>query len=646
MTGKQLPTELVGDERYRLLVESISDYAIYLLDAAGCVTTWNAGARRYNGYQADEIIGSNVSHLYTEADQAAGLPQITLDTARREGHFEAEEWRVRKDGTLALMHVVIDAIFKPSGEVLGYAEITRDVSDQRKAERALRESEERFRILVQGVTDYAIYMLDPDGVVSNWNAGAERIKQYSADDIVGQHFSRFYTDEDRAADAPAQALATARREGRFEKEGWRVRRDGSRFWASVIIDPIRNDAGDIIAFAKVTRDITERLQAQLSLAAAQQAFFQSQKMEAIGQLTGGVAHDFNNLLAAIMGGLELLKKRHNDDPKSRQLIEQSEQGAKRGVALTQRMLAFARRQELKPEPVDVPELIEGISELLKRTIGPTFVLELDLPDGLPPAQTDPNQLELAILNLAVNARDAMPEGGVIRIAAYACRPEEGEKDLPGSDNFICLAVIDTGVGMDAETVARATEPFFTTKGVGKGTGLGLSMVQGLAAQLGGRLRLVSEKGRGTTAELLLPVADAQPALKYEQPARITPQPAKPLRVLAVDDDALILMNTVAMLDDLGHSVLDAMSGDEALNVLTQEAVDLVITDQAMPRMKGTELITALRSRFPSLPIILATGYAEIAGGVDDAVKRLAKPFSQAELAQAIFDATAGEGASG
>jgi PAS domain S-box-containing protein len=636
MQNSKLPAELAGDERYRLLVESITDYAIYLLDASGTVVSWNAGARRFKGYEAHEIIGSHFSRFYTVDDRRDGKPEAALATARRDGRFESEGWRVRKDGTHVWTHVIIDPILRPSGELIGYAKITRDLTERRTADLALRESEQRFRILVNGVTDYAIYMLDSTGIVTNWNAGAERIKQYTSEEIVGQHFSKFYTGEDRQAGEPDRALQTARREGRFEREGWRVRRDGSRFWANVVIDPIRDEAGTIIGFAKVTRDITERREAQQALAAAQEAFFQSQKMEAIGQLTGGVAHDFNNLLAAVLGGLELLRKRCQGDDKMLRLIEQSEQGARRGVSLTQRMLAFARRQELKPEPVDVTRLVQGISELLRRTIGPDIALELDFPANLKAAQVDANQLELAIVNLTVNARDAMPGGGTIRISGRECEPDAQGREAR-TNTFICIAVADTGHGMDAETLARATEPFFTTKGVGKGTGLGLSMVQGLAAQLGGRLRLLSQVGEGTTAELFLPVASSSPKATStpEREMPKAPEASVSLRILAVDDDLLVLMNTVAMLEDLGHTVTEAVSGESALKILESEEVDLLITDQAMPHIKGSELIARARSHLAGLPVILATGYAELEDDPGERVERLAKPFSQQELARAI-----------
>src|SRR5918912_1937452 len=277
--------------------------------------------------------------------------------------------------------------------------------------------EQRFRRLIEAVTDYAIYMLDPNGIVTSWNAGAQRFKGYMPDEIIGQHFSRFYTDEDRQTDLPSRALKTAAREGRFEQEGWRVRKDGTRFWAHVIIDPIRDEQGTLIGFAKVTRDITERKQAQEALEATRTALFQAQKMETVGQLSGGIAHDFNNLLAVVIGNLELLRKRVPDDPKIRRLLDNSMEAAQRGASLTKRLLAFARRQDLKTEPVDLPVLVRDMADLLQRSIGSAVQIETHFPLRLAPALVDANQLELALLNLVVNARDAMPEGGVISIAA-------------------------------------------------------------------------------------------------------------------------------------------------------------------------------------------------------------------------------------
>ncbi|MDP3737076.1 MAG: PAS domain S-box protein [Hyphomonadaceae bacterium] len=628
--------QISGDDRYRLLIEAVTDYAIYMLDFEGVVASWNPGAQRIKGYEASEIIGHHFSRFYTEEDRLAGLPRRALETAAREGRFENEGWRVRKDGTKFWTHVIIDPIRLPNGDLVGFAKITRDLTERRAADLALRESEERFRLLVQGVTDYAIYMLDAEGNISNWNSGAERIKGYGAGEVVGRHFSLFYTPEDRENGEPARALHVARTEGRFEREGWRVRKGGTRFWAHVIIDPIRDGQGEIIGFAKVTRDITERKDTQNALEKVREAFFQSQKMEAIGQLTGGVAHDFNNLLSAIVGSLELLRKRSQDDPKSLQLIDSAMQGAQRGAALTQRMLAFARRQDLKRVAVDVPSLVYGIGDLLRRTLGATVTLEMDFPARLAPAFADTNQLELAILNLAVNARDAMPNGGVIRIAAREANPDPPIADRVGNGAFLCLSVTDTGEGMDKETLAHAIEPFFTTKGVGKGTGLGLSMVQGMAEQLGGRLALHSEKGKGARVEIWLPVAEVQPQEAAKASPDITPAYASAgLNILAVDDDALILMNTVAMLEDLGHHVFDAVSGAEALEILGKQPIDLVITDQAMPCMTGTDLAQKILASPQAMPIILATGYAELPDGSDLGLPRLAKPFGQADLARII-----------
>jgi PAS domain S-box-containing protein len=628
--------------RYRLLVESIIDYAIYMLDIDGMVASWNAGAQRFKGYDASEIIGQHFSRFYTLEDQAIGLPNSALEIARRDGRFETEGWRVRKDGSRMWTHVIIDPIWSPSRELLGYAKVTRDLTERKAAEAALMRSEEQFRLLVQGVTDYAIYMIDAEGCVASWNVGAQRIKGYSPDEIIGEHFSRFYLEEDRERGEPQRGLSIATRDGKFEKEGWRVRKDGSRFWASVVIHAVRNDQGELVGFAKVTRDITEMREAQFALDKAREALFQAQKLEAIGQLTGGVAHDFNNLLMVVISSLELLGKRLPQDDRLLSLVDNAHQAAQRGASLTQRMLAFARRQDLDPKPVDLIELVRGMSELLQRSLGPAIRIETRFPLSLAKVQTDANQLETALLNLALNARDAMPQGGPLTITAREQAVILGHPIGLKPGNYVCFAVVDAGEGMDEETLARAADPFFTTKGVGKGTGLGLSMVHGLAEQSGGRLTITSKKGAGTTVELWFPVAEveaqAQPA---GEPLLETPHDAKrTLRVLAVDDDALVLMNTAAMLEDEGHSVIEAFSGDNALKVLRSgEKVDLIITDQAMPRMTGLELIKLVKADWPTLPIIMATGYAELPAGAASALVRLSKPFTQAQLANAITTAT-------
>ena len=298
----------MDDSAYKRLVQSIVDYAIYIIDLDGRVASWNAGAEHIKGYSAEEIIGEHFSHFYTPEDRNADVPNRTLTIASEEGRFSAEGWRVRKDGSRFWATIVVDPIWQ-DGALAGFAMITRDVTENREAALATIEAERRFRILVQGVTDYAIYMLSPEGVITNWNTGAQRIKGYSEVEIVGQHFSRFYTADDVAEKLPWLALDTARREGRYHAEGWRQRKDGTHFWASVVIDAIRDEEGMLLGFAKITRDLTERREAERELANSREQLFQAQKMEAVGQLTGGLAHDFNNLLAGIVGSFELLRTR-------------------------------------------------------------------------------------------------------------------------------------------------------------------------------------------------------------------------------------------------------------------------------------------------------------------------------------------------
>ncbi|MGO8203264.1 response regulator [Rhizobium ruizarguesonis] len=372
---------------------------------------------------------------------------------------------------------------------------------------------------------------------------------------------------------------------------------------------------------------------------AEEQLRQSQKMEAIGQLTGGVAHDFNNLLMVVLGNLELLGKHVGGDAKATRLVDGAIQGARRGAALTQRLLAFARQQDLQVKPVDLAELVSGMNDLLRRSVGSSISIETILPATLPPALVDANQLELALLNLAVNARDAMPDGGTLSISL---REEQvAGNDALGKGAYLVLAVADGGTGMDAETLKKAVDPFFSTKELGKGTGLGLSMIHGLAVQLNGALRLTSELGVGTTAELWLPATERRP----ERPAEAelpVPQAASRLKILLVDDDALIAMSSVDMLEDLGHEVVEANSGSQALELISGQHFDLVITDYSMPGMTGAQLAQAARNIHPALPIVLATGYADLPAGTDIDLPRLAKPYDQAQLAKEIAKAMAGE----
>jgi PAS domain S-box-containing protein len=443
--------------------------------------------------------------------------------------------------------------------------------------------------------------------------------------------------------------------------------DGSQHWVDVRARPVRRTDGSLGSLVGVCSDITARKTAEIErenllsqLAAertalaeltatleqrveqrstellrevaarekAQEQLRQAQKMETIGQLTGGVAHDFNNLLMAIMGNLDLLRKRLPDDPRLRRLVDGALQGAERGASLTQRLLAFARQQDLRAVPVDLRALTQGMVNLLERSLGPRVVLRVDIPEGLPPARIDANQLELAILNLAINARDAMPDGGSIdiKVSAYRAR---NDPSLSTGD-YLKLSVIDSGTGMPPDILKRAIEPFFSSKPLGKGTGLGLSMVHGLVVQLGGALQLSSKVGKGTNATLLLPVATAAPEAESSVvPAQKANRSAV---ILFVDDDPLIAMSTTEMLEDLGHRVIGASSGAHALDIIRSgQQIDLMVTDHVMPGMTGIELAAASRQLRPSLPILLATGYAELPEGTQVDLPRLAKPYHQDQL---------------
>jgi len=626
------PTESVvfGQDRYRLLVESIVDYAIYMLDPAGHIVSWNRGAERFKGYTEAEIIGRHFSRFYTEEDRQTQLPHRALATAANEGRFEQEGWRVRKDGTRMWAHVIIDPIRDPSGTLVGFAKITRDVSAQKAAREALRQSEERFRLLVQGVTDYAIFMLDPDGAVTNWNSGAARIKGYTEPEIVGQHFSRFYTDEDRAAGVPARALETASREGRFEAEGWRVRRDGTRFWASVVIDAIRDDAGQLIGFAKVTRDITERRNTQAALEQARANLFQAQKMEALGGLSSGIAHDFNNILTVVLGNLDLLRRA--PEQRRERLINNAVQAVEQGRKLTQQLLAFGRRHLHQPEVVDLNRLILGMDDMLKQSLRGDIQLVFDLTEELWLVEVDPAQLQITLINLAVNARDAMPSGGQFRI-----RTEN--VTAPGSEleQSVAIAVSDTGSGMSPEVAARAFEPFFTTKDVGKGTGLGLPQVYAFAQQSRGSVRITSEVGRGTIFTISLPRTRAQ-FVESQRETQASDEPRRSLRVLVVEDNAQVADVAVSMLAERGHTVVSSASASEALHVLEAgQSFDVILSDLVMPgEMNGFDLAQCVRDRWPTLPVLLATGYSDQAArAIKAGFPLISKPYQPAALLLAV-----------
>ena len=487
--------------------------------------------------------------------------------------------------------------------------------------------ERQFRLLVQSVVDYAIFMLDPTGVVRSWNAGAARMKGYAAEEIIGRHFSSFYTEEDRAAGMPQRALATALSAGKFEAEGWRLRKDGTRFWASVVIDPIRDETGTLRGFAKVTRDITERRKAQQALDEAREVLAQAQKMEAVGQLTGGVAHDFNNLLQAISSSLELIDQRLSAGRSDIAPFTATARAAvDRAATLTRRLLAFARRQPLKPERVDLNALVAGLWDLLGRSVGEQIRLEQRLAEPLWPVHADVNQIESALLNLVINARDAMPDGGCVTVET--ANAALGPADLvsePGVEpgDYAVLSVRDSGTGMPPDVLARVFEPFFTTKPIGQGTGLGLSQLYGFARQSGGFVRIDSAIGQGTAVHLHLPrdhavtaAASAEQAVAVFDPS--TGQAGRGT-VLVVEDEELVRMLLVEVLEGDGYTTLEAADGTTALARLEEAGekaeseerppVDLLVTDVGLPGLNGRQLAEAAQARYPDLKVLFLTGYA-------------------------------------
>jgi PAS domain S-box-containing protein len=618
----------VKSDPFRLLVQSIVDYAIYMLDPKGFVTSWNAGAERIKGFQTEEIVGKHFSTFYTDEDRKAGLPQKVLDTARREGKFEGEGWRVRKDGERFWASVVVDRINDDKGNLIGFAKITRDMTRQREAQQALLETERGFRLLVQGVTDYAIFMLDPEGRVTNWNAGAQRIKGYAPDEIIGEHFSRFYTPEDFDAGVPHRALETARATGRYEAEGWRVRKDGTRFWASVVLDAIKDEDGKLIGFAKITRDMTEKRESQIRLEESREQLFRAQKIEALGQLTGGLAHDFNNLLTAILGACDLALRNLGDEERLQRMLDGIRNSAQRGAGITKQLLAFARAQQLETKTVDVRSFLADVTTLVRPSVRSNIDLRTDVSDHVWNIEADPGALELAILNLAFNARDAMREGGTLKISATNEVLKGEPEGLHGE--HVALRVSDTGEGMTREVIDRVFEPFFTTKAFGEGTGLGLSQVFGFAKQSGGAVKVESQPGKGSTFTLYLPVSHG--GLVPHGPAEGDSRGC----VLIVEDDVLVSELAAGMLDEIGFESIVTHSAKEALERLSADRrPTLVFTDIVMPGgISGLELAHKIRARFPELPILLSTGYSEHVAG-NHGFPVLQKPYAMEALAGAL-----------
>jgi hypothetical protein len=745
-----------SEERSRLILEGLRTHAIFMLDPSGNVASWNPGAERIKGYTADEIIGQHFSKFYTASDIDSGKPQRELRIAATEGYFEDEGLRVRKDGTLFWANLTITPLYGATPEPIGFVKVTRDITDRKKMQEALRVSEDRFHLLVDGVSDYAILMLDPEGIILTWNRGAERIDGYTAEEIVGQHYSRLFTPELIAEGKPQQELKQAAAEGKVDVEGWRIRKSGSRFWVNGTLAALYGEDGKVRGFAKITRDFTakrrndELLQSVLNhtldgiigidergtismmnragertfgrtaaevvgqnvkilmpepyhsehdgylsnykqtrhpkiigsgreveglrkdgstfpldLAVTEfqlddQRYFvgivrdisekkkleaqlhQSQKMEAFGQLAGGVAHDFNNLLTVISGYSDVLRsKLPPDDPKTK-MVDQIHRAGERAASLTRQLLAFSRQQVLEPKVLDVNVILTDLEKMLRRLIGEDVQFATVLGEGTSWVKVDAGQIEQVIMNLAVNARDAMPQGGNLTIETSNIELDESyTKTHPDAraGRFALLAISDTGCGITPEVKARIFEPFFTTKSVGQGTGLGLAVVHGIIKQSGGNIDVYSEVGVGTTFRIYLPAVQQQ-AAALSDIAREAPSHGSETILLVEDEESVRDLATL-VLRECGYTVMTAPEGLAALQLMAtcREQVDLLVTDVVMPEMGGRKLAETLLAEHPELRVLFMSGYT------DDAVVRhgvlqananfLQKPFTPNSLADKV-----------
>lgn len=499
-----------------------------------------------------------------------------------------------------------------------------------------RTREETFARLLSGVRDCAIYLIDPDGHVVSWNAGAERIKGYTEAEILGKHFSEFYTPEDRSAGLPGFALTTATQTGKFEGEGWRLRKDGNRFWASVLIDAIWEDT-ELVGFAKITRDMTERR-------AMQEQLHQSQKMEAVGQLTGGIAHDFNNMLTVILGNLDTLSQQvPATQARWCRAINQAMQASQRAANLTQQLLAFARRQPLKPKPADINRLLSGWAELIRRTLPENIAIRRIEDPEAGSAEIDHNQLESAMLNLALNARDAMPHGGTLTIETVRTTVQAHDANIPFDlkpGDYVLICISDTGAGMTTEVLERAFEPFFTTKPLGQGTGLGLSQVFGFVKQSDGNVKIYSRPGNGTTVKIYLPRMSEDAVTQENLRAQTIPDTQHSESILVVEDNDGVRAFTCDALRDFGFNVIEAADASEALRILEGKVpVDLLFTDIGLPGVNGRELVAMVQRKYPGIRLLFTSGYAQMPSPTTSRwvseVPLLSKPFTRAQLYERV-----------
>jgi PAS domain S-box-containing protein len=635
--------ELHRSERnFELLVGAIVDYAIYMVDPQGNISNWNTGAERLMGYRAEEIVGRHFSCFYTPEDCARGMPNETLQVALAEGRHDMEGWRVRKDGSRFWASAVTDPIID-DGVLIGFAKITHDITERMESGVALVESERRARGVIDTALD-GFVQLDEACLVVEWNPQAQAMFGWPRRDVLGQPLEALIIapeDRSRFADSLPPRTRDTSRGGNRQIEA--ITRDGRKLPVELSISTLPLTRGH--CFNVFLRDLSEKnsIEAQLR---------QSQKMEAVGQLTGGLAHDFNNLLQGIMGSLDLIQLRIESGRTTDldRFINGALTSANHAAALTHRLLAFSRRQPLDPHAVSVNALVASMRDLIKRTMGEKVQLEFELDGNLWPALCDPNQLESAVLNLAINARDAMPGGGRLIIRARNIDLDEvraAPRGMVGGP-YVCIEVVDTGIGMPADGIERAFDPFFTTKPAGKGTGLGLSMVYGFARQSNGYCDIRSTPGEGTTVRLYLPRHQAVAGSGIEPVVAPTPVPtpvptaARGEVVLVVEDETVVREVVVAVLQQLGYRALEATDGKTGLKMLhSSEPIELLVSDIGLPDINGRLLADAAREVRPGLKILLMTGYASeaaVAGGfLAPGMELITKPFTVEALAKRMRD---------
>ena len=641
-------TQIDLDQRVKERTAALADANIHLTEAQRLANlgswrwdvventvSWSEQLQKIYGLRPGEFKGTLQEFIgFIHPDDRAQVRTAIAAALQSGKDFSHEERIIRPDGGIRYLHSVGEVIRDESGAAVRMLGICQDVTERKRAERALQDSEQNYRLLLRGARDYAIYMLDVQGRVRSWNDGAQRLKGYKADEIIGRHFRVFLPQEARAGEMASDALVTAAREGQFEAETWLVRKDGSQFYASVVMDAIRNDVGELIGFAKLTRDITTQHEAQLALEQAREQVAQAQKMEALGQLTGGIAHDFNNLLMIVSGYAQILQSRLSEQ-KDTHAVEAIRAAANRGERLTRQLLAFSRRQQLMPVVVDLRQRVDAVRDMLAPSLRGNIKLICDIEDNIWPVEVDLGELELALVNIAVNARDAMPDGGTITLSArnVVLKPGSAAGALEGE--FVALAIIDTGSGMPPDVLARVFEPFFTTKPVGKGTGLGLSQVHGFANQSGGAATLSSEPGRGTAVTIYLP-RSANTAADDKDSAAAADDSAHGT-VLVVEDSRDVAEVTSSLLEQLGYRVVRAENAAEALRHLQQGiGVDLLFSDIVMPgAINGLGLAQICQERFPEIPVLLTSGFSDAAQAADGHFGILRKPFELSALEHAI-----------